>query len=240
MLILTMEKEMLMISKESAVFMIQKALQDGRKALSEYESKQVLAAYHIPVTQEIIIKKRSDVKKAARAIGYPLVMKGCSAEIAHKTEMGLIHVDLRSEQEALEAFDEIMAKMSGQDGDVLIYKMIKGRRELVMGLTRDDQFGPFVMFGLGGIFTEILRDVSFRRAPLEKEDALDMMKEIKGHRILDAVRGMAAADKDQLAEMLIRVGQIGLEIDQIREIDLNPVILSGANPVVVDALIILA
>ena len=220
--------------------MIQKALQEGRKVLSEYESKQVLAAYQIPVTQEILVSRRSDVKKAARALGYPLVMKGCSAEIAHKTERGLIHVDLRSEQEALSAFDEIIAKMSGQDGDVLIYKMIKGRRELVMGLTRDDQFGPCVMFGLGGIFTEILRDVSFRRAPLEKNDALDMMEEIKGHSILDAVRGMAAADKDQLAEMLIRVGQIGLEIEQVREIDLNPVILSGSNPVVVDALIILA
>ena len=231
---------MLMTNKELAVFMIQKALQDGRKALSEYESKQVLAAYQIPVTQEILVTKRSDVKNAARAIGYPLVMKGCSAEIAHKTERGLIHVDLRSEQEALEAFDEIMTKMSGQNGDVLIYKMIKGRRELVMGLTRDDQFGPCVMFGLGGIFTEILRDISFRRAPLEKNDALDMMEEIKGHSILDAVRGMAAADKDQLADMLIRVGQIGLEIEHVREIDLNPVILSGSNPVVVDALIILA
>jgi acetyl-CoA synthetase (ADP-forming) len=120
-----------------------------------------------------------------------------------------------------------------------MYKMIKGRRELVMGLTRDDQFGPCVMFGLGGIFTEILRDISFRRAPLEKSDALDMLKEIKGSSILDAVRGMDAADKDRLADMLIRVGQIGLEIDHVHEIDLNPVILSGSNPIVVDALIIL-
>lgn len=228
------------MNKESAVFMIQKALQAGQKALSEYESKQVLAAYQIPVTQEILVKKRSDVKKAARAMGYPLVMKGCAAEIAHKTERGLIHVDLRSDREALRAFDEITTGMSGQDGDVLIQKMIRGRRELVMGLTRDDQFGPCVMFGLGGIFTEILRDVSFRRAPLEKSDAYDMLKEIRGGCILDAVRGMDAADRDQLADMLIRVGQIGLEIGHVREIDLNPVILSGSGPVVVDALIVLA
>src|SRR5271157_1392337 len=160
------------MDKESAFRLIDTVLQEGRKVLSEYESKKVLAAYQIPVTKEILVKKRSDVKKAARALGYPLVMKGCSAEIAHKTERGLIHVDLRSEQEALRAFDEIMTKMSGQDGDVLVYKMIKGRRELVMGLTRDDQFGPCVMFGLGGIFTEILRDISFRRAPLETSDAL--------------------------------------------------------------------
>jgi acetyl-CoA synthetase (ADP-forming) len=228
------------MNKESATSIIQKALRKGRKALSEHESKQVLAAYQIPVTEEILVRKRSDVKKATSAVGYPLVMKGCSAEIAHKTEKGLIHVDVRSEKEALSAFDEIMSKMSGHDGDVLIYKMIKGRRELVMGLTRDEQFGPCVMFGLGGIFTEILRDVSFRRAPLEKRDALDMMNEIKGKGILDAVRGMDAADKDKLADMLIRVGQIGLEIEQVREIDLNPVILSGSNPIVVDALIVVA
>ncbi|HUH66965.1 MAG TPA: acetate--CoA ligase family protein [Syntrophales bacterium] len=228
------------MNRESAISIIQKALEDGRKALSEHESKQVLAAYDIPVTEEILVTKRSDFTQAARAIGYPLVMKGCSAAIAHKTEKGLIHVDLRSEKEALAAFDEIMAKMSDENGDVLIYKMIKGRRELVMGLTRDDQFGPCVMFGLGGIFTEILRDVSFRRAPLERKDALDMMNEIKGRSILDAVRGMDAADKDKLADMLIRVGEIGLDIDHVREIDLNPVILSGSNPVVVDALIVLA
>jgi acyl-CoA synthetase (NDP forming) len=117
--------------------------------------------------------------------------------------------------------------------------MIKGRRELVMGLTRDDQFGPCVMFGLGGVFTEILKDISFRRAPLEKSDALEMISEIRGHGILDAVRGMEAADKELLADMLIRVGRFGVEIDQVQEIDLNPVILSGSRPIVVDALIVL-
>jgi len=95
------------------------------------------------------------------------------------------------------------------------------------------------MFGLGGIFTEILRDVCFRRAPLEREDAMAMLDEIKGRKILSAVRGMEAADRGQLAEMLVAVGQIGVEIDQVREIDLNPVILSGSSPIVVDALIIL-
>jgi len=118
-------------------------------------------------------------------------------------------------------------------------ELIQGRRELVMGMTRDDQFGPCVMFGLGGIFTEILRDVAFRRAPLEKVDALALMDEIRGSGILDAVRGMNAADRGQLADMLIRVGRIGLDIDTVREIDLNPVILRGSEPVVVDALVIL-
>ncbi len=132
-----------------------------------------------------------------------------------------------------------MAGMEGFDGAVLMQEMIKGRRELVMGMTRDPQFGPCVMFGLGGIFTEILRDISFRRAPLEIRDAQDMMQEIKGHKILDAVRGMEAADKKLLAQMLINLGRIGLDFPDVMEIDLNPVILSGAKPVVVDALMVL-
>jgi acetyl-CoA synthetase (ADP-forming) len=227
------------MNKKSATRIISNAVKQGRQALSEYEAKQVLAAYDIPVTREILVENKSEVEKAAQEIGYPLVMKGCSAEIAHKTEKGLIHVDIRSAQEALGAFDKIMAGLKGYNGAVLMQEMIKGRRELVIGLTRDAQFGPCVMFGLGGIFTEILKDVSFRRAPLEKDDALAMMQEIKGYKILDAIRGMDAADKKILAAMLINVGRIGLEIEEVQEIDLNPVIISGTKPVVVDALMIL-
>jgi acetyl-CoA synthetase (ADP-forming) len=234
-----MDTGVMRMNRESALHVIDQALREGRKTLSEYEAKQLLAAYRIPVTREILVRKRMEVRKAAMAVGYPLVMKGCSAEIAHKTERGLIRVDLRNDREALKAFDEIKSGMDGQEGDVLMQELIQGRRELVMGMTRDDQFGPCVMFGLGGIFTEILRDVAFRRAPLEKVDALALMDEIRGSGILDAVRGMNAADRGQLADMLIRVGRIGLDIDTVREIDLNPVILRGSEPVVVDALVIL-
>jgi Acyl-CoA synthetase (NDP forming) len=227
------------MNKESAIKIINNALQEGRKALSEYESKQVLAAYDIPVTREILLTDKNQVQKAAKEIGYPLVMKGCSAVVAHKTEKGLIHVDIRTVEEARNAYDEIMARLKGFDGAVLIQEMVHGKRELVMGLNRDDQFGPCVMFGLGGIFTEILRDISFRKAPLDKNDALKMMREIKGHKILDAVRGMEAADTELLCNILINVGRIGLDIEQVQEIDLNPVILSGTKPIVVDALIVL-
>jgi acetyl-CoA synthetase (ADP-forming) len=237
---MTVERGIKNMNRNNAIQIIGKARREGRHALSEYEAKQVLASYRIPVTREILVESRKDVAKTAGKIGYPLVMKGCSAEIAHKTERGLIHVDLRSDTEALKAFDEIMKEMSGQGGGVLIQEMIKGRRELVMGLTRDDHFGTCVMFGLGGIFTEVLKDVSFRQAPLEKDDALAMMREIKGHKILNSFRGMEAVDENELAEMLIHIGQIGLEIDHIQEIDLNPVIVSGNKPIVVDALIILA
>jgi len=129
--------------------------------------------------------------------------------------------------------------MDGKENAVLVQELVKGQRELVIGLTRDAQFGPCVMFGLGGIFTEILKDISFRVAPLEKRDALDMMHDIKGYKILDAVRGMEAADLDILAYILIKIGQIGMENDRIKEIDINPVILSGSKPVAVDALVVL-
>ena len=218
---------------------IDRAIREGRTLLSEYESKQVLAAYRIPVTREVLIERREDLPKAAYEIGYPLVLKGCSPEISHKTEKGLIRTDVRNDEEALDAFDNIIAKMQGAKRTVLVQEMVKGKRELLIGLTRDAQFGPCVMFGLGGIFTEILRDVSSRVAPLKKRDALEMMREIKGHKILEAIRGMEAADLDQLSDILIRVGRIGLENEYVKEIDINPVILGGSKAVAVDALILL-
>jgi len=218
--------------------MITKALAEGRTTLSEYESKQVLSAYGIPVTREVLVSDIQGLVGAAADIGYPLVLKGCSSDIAHKTEKGLIEVDIRNEEEAKSAFEQIAGHM-GTGAAILVQEMIKGQRELVIGLTRDPQFGPCVMFGLGGIFTEILKDISFRVAPLEKRDALEMMHDIKGHKILEAVRGMEAADLDLFSDILIKVGQIGLENDAVKEIDLNPVIISGSRPVAVDALVVL-
>lgn len=227
------------MNKNKAVKVVANALKKGQKTLSEYEAKLVLAAYEIPVTREILLKDKKDLEKAVKKIGYPLVMKGCSAQIAHKTEKGLIHVDIRTLKEAKKAYNDIMAGMKGFEGGVLVQEMIKGRRELVMGMTRDAQFGPCVMFGLGGIFTEILKDISFRRAPLKNKDALDMMNEIRGRKILDDARGLKAANKKRLTDMLMNIGRIGVEIPEVSEIDLNPVIIAGSEPMVVDALIVL-
>jgi acetyl-CoA synthetase (ADP-forming) len=218
---------------------IEKAMREGRTLLSEYESKQVLAAYRIPVTREVLIERREDLPQAAHEIGYPLVLKGCSPEISHKTEKGLIRTDIRADEEAFEAFDDIIARIGGTKKSILVQEMVKGERELLVGLTRDPQFGPCVMFGLGGIFTEILRDVSMRLAPLNKRDALEMMREIKGHRILEPIRGMEGADLEQLTDILVQVGRIGLENDFIKEIDINPLMLADSRAVAVDALVIL-
>lgn len=219
--------------------LIESAVKKGRSALSEYESKQVLADNGIPCTREVMVTNLQELEDAGKKIGFPMVLKGCAPQIAHKTERGLIRVDIRNREEAVAAFGEIMEEMAGADGGVLVQEMIRGSRELVVGLTRDAQFGPCVMFGLGGIFTEVLEDISFRVAPLEKEDALEMMREIRAHKILGAIRGMAPADLDMLAEVLINVGRIGMENRAVKEIDINPVILSHGRPVAVDALVVL-
>ena len=187
---------------------------------------------------EFLVNDLKELMSATREIGYPLVLKGCSSEIAHKTEKGLIKIDIRNEEAATSTFEEIKARI-GSDAGILVQEMVKGQRELVVGLTRDPQFGPCVMFGLGGIFTEILKDISFRVAPLEKRDALEMMRELKSHKILGAIRGMPAADVDRLAKILINVGRIGLENKAVKEIDINPIIISGNKPVAVDALVVL-
>jgi acetyl-CoA synthetase (ADP-forming) len=219
---------------------ITQAIREGRTMLSEYESKQVLNTYNIPITREAVVANRDELLKAAHEIGYPVVLKGCSQEIAHKTEKGLIVPDIRTDKEAEEAFEGLNQKLEGLlDGKVLIQEMVAGKRELMVGLTRDQQFGPCVMFGLGGIFSEILKDVSFRLAPLTRKDALEMMAEIKGRKILDAVRGMAPVNQERLADIIINVGRIGLENERVKEIDINPVIIADTDPVAVDALIVL-
>ena len=218
---------------------IEKAIKEGRTTLSEYESKAVLKAYGIPVNREIEVGDEKALLKATRDLGFPVVMKGSSPDLSHKTEQGMVRVDIRNEQEATFAYHEIMDKFKDDGGRVLVQEMVKGERELVVGLTHDDRFGPCVMFGLGGIFTEILKDISFRVAPIEKRDAMEMMQEIKARKILDPVRGMPAADLDKLSDILIKVGTIGLEQEAVKEIDINPVILAGSNPVAVDALVVL-
>jgi len=128
---------------------LNKVLKEGRETLSEYESKIILASYQIPVTREIIVEKSNDVIPAAHEIGYPIVMKGCSPEITHKTEKGLIQTDIRDDREALDAFSNITAGMNSGQDSILVQEMIKGKRELVIGLIRDPQFGPCVRVNQG-------------------------------------------------------------------------------------------
>jgi len=217
---------------------VEEALKRGQKTLSEYESKLLLKEYGIPVTREYLAGSAKDAVKYAKELGYPVVLKGCGAELTHKTEHGLIKLGLKNEDEVKKAYEELVKKGSPMDG-VLVQEMVEGDRELVIGLIRDPQFGPCVMFGLGGIYTEVLRDVSFRVAPLMRRDAREMMEEIKARQILGPFRGKEPVDREILSESLIAMGQIGLDHSKIKEIDINPLIILRGKPIAVDALVVL-
>jgi succinyl-CoA synthetase beta subunit len=219
--------------------LITQALKAGQRALSEYQSKQLLSAYGIPVTREFLARDKKQAVEYAKKLGYPVVLKGCSPALTHKTERQLVALKLRDEKEIAEAFEGI-TKRAGEPMDgILVQEMVGGSRELVVGLTRDEQFGPCAMLGLGGIFVEVLKQVTFRIAPLEERDALEMMDELPGKKILDAFRGEPPVDRKALAKILINIGNIGLENDAVKEIDVNPLIIAGDKPVAVDALVVL-
>ncbi|MBN1472441.1 MAG: acetate--CoA ligase family protein [Syntrophaceae bacterium] len=217
---------------------IKKALKEGRKTLSEYESRQVIESAGVLVSAAVLTKTRKEAIKEAERMGYPVAMKGCSAELSHKTEAGMVALNVSNADEVAQVFDELKNKTKNLDG-ILVEKMVRGSRELVIGLTQDSQFGPCVMFGLGGIFTEALKDVTFRVAPLTREDALEMIDEIKTKKLLGEFRGGPAIDREALARALVGVGDLGMKYSSIAEIDINPLIICGDKPVAVDALVVL-
>ena len=225
---------------DGAKRLVARSVKAGHGALSEYDSKRLLAAYGVPITRERLVHSVRDARAAADRLGYPVVLKGCAHDLLHKTEAGLVMVGLGSGKEVAEAFKTLEAR-AGENfsGGFLVQEMIKGDRELMIGMTRDDQFGPSVMFGLGGIFTEVLEDVSFRLAPLKLKDARAMMSEIRAAKILDAVRGMARVDRALLARAIVAVGNAAADNPDIAEIDINPLIVAVSRPVAVDGLVIL-
>jgi len=218
---------------------INNARRQNHKTLSEYESAGLMTSMGISMAKGILAQNFTDVQKAAKEIGYPVVLKACSPEVSHKTEKGLVAVNLQNDADLEAAFYKISKASPDKKGEFLVQEMVKGERELVLGMIRDPQFGPCVMFGLGGIFTEIMGDVTFRPAPLSETDAREMIGEIKGGKILDAVRGMPAVDIDSLIQCLLAVSRIGLECEEIQAIDVNPLVVQGSRPVGVDALVLL-
>ncbi|MBU1194157.1 MAG: acetate--CoA ligase family protein [Proteobacteria bacterium] len=217
---------------------IKNAIAKKQTALSEYESKLVIEAAGIPIAKQGLALTRNEVINLAGKIGYPVVMKGCSDKFTHKTEMGLVKMNIKNDSEALIAYDSLTSKGFDMDG-VLVVEMITGEREFVVGLSRDPQFGPYVMFGLGGIYTEALKDVSFRVAPLRAFDVQDMISETSAQKLLGDFRGKPGVDREQLTQILIRIGQLGLENEEIAEIDINPIILQGDTLFAADALVVL-
>ena len=218
--------------------LLKEALAKGQATLSEYDSKRFLSSFGIPVCREALAETPDAAAAEARKIGYPIVLKASGAELAHKTEVGGIALNLKNIRDVRKEGLRLM-KIRGCEA-LLVQEMVKGARELVCGLTRDPQLGPCVMFGLGGVFTEVLDDVAFRIAPLKIGDAREMIGEIRARKMLDPFRGEAAIDREILCQILVSLGRIGLEYESISAIDINPLkVRSDGKPVAVDALIVL-
>jgi acetyl-CoA synthetase (ADP-forming) len=211
----------------------------GPTNLSEHASKEFLRRWGVPVTREALAHTPAEAVAAAREIGFPVALKASGPGFAHKTELGLVELDLRDEGEVEAACARLASRAQGL-AEFLVQEMVQGRRELIAGLIRDPQYGPAVMLGLGGVLAEALGDAVFRVAPLSEGDALDMMDELRGRRLLEEFRGEPAVDRTALAGLLVALGQIGLHEPQVAEIDLNPVKLVQGRPVAVDALVVLA
>jgi len=220
--------------------LIKKSIKSRDKALSESDSKLFLKKFQIPVIEEIIVSNKNEAVKAAEKIGFPVVVKGLGAKLLHKTELGLVHLNLTDSQSVENAAISISEKGGDKLEGFLIQPQLTGKREFVAGLFQDDQFGPVVMFGTGGVFAEALSDVTFRIAPLTKTDAKQMLDEIKAHSLLGNFRGENAVDRDRLMDTLLGLSQIGMEHPEVSEIDINPLIISADGSVcAVDALVVL-
>lgn len=215
---------------------VDEALAKGRPALSEHAAKRFLAGFGIPVSREILAPDPDAAAAAAAAMGFPVVLKVSGATLSHKTELGGVVLNLRSPEDVRDEARRLLT-IGGCEA-VLVQEMVRGERELLCGLTRDAQLGPCVMFGLGGVLTEALEDAVFRLAPLAPADALEMLQEIRGAKILGPFRGEAPADLPTLSRILVALGEIGRQYDAVSAVDINPVkIRPDGAPVAVDALI---
>jgi acyl-CoA synthetase (NDP forming) len=207
-------------------------------ALNEHEAKQLLRQYNIPVVGETVAADADRAVAAAEAFGYPVVLKGLGATLQHKTERGLVHLHLHDAAAVRRAAARITESAGADLEGLLVQPQITGQRELMVGLFRDPQFGPVVLFGLGGTLTEALHDVALRLAPLSRWDCVQMMDEIRAQKILGAFRGEAAVNRDALTAVLEGISRIAAEHPQISEIDINPLrVTSDGQIVAVDALV---
>ncbi|HDP26223.1 MAG TPA: CoA-binding protein [Deltaproteobacteria bacterium] len=204
--------------------------------IDEFHSKKLLAAYGMPTTREYLATSRDEVLAAARSIGFPVAVKGCSPNITHKTERGLVHLNIVSEQDLHNAYTLLAAHTDVSR--VIVSEMLTGSREFMAGMSRHKGFPPCIMFGLGGINAEILRDFTIRLAPLIFQDALEMIEGIKAASLLDSFRNMPPVEREQLAELLVSLGEVSLAFPEIKEIDLNPITVVDGKPKIADAIII--
>jgi acetate---CoA ligase (ADP-forming) subunit beta len=219
--------------------------QEGkRNILTEVESKDLLDKAGIPVVKASLAKNQKEAVEIARELGFPVAMKIISQNITHKSDIGGVKLGLADETQTEKAYAEIMASISqkapgARITGVSIQKMARPGIELIVGLSRDPQFGPMIMFGLGGTLVEILKDVSFRLVPLARRDAAEMIKEIKGHAILQGYRGQEPVNIRALEDFILLVSEFIEKNPQIEELDLNPVFGYRDDVIAADARIVL-
>ncbi|MGD2125771.1 MAG: acetate--CoA ligase family protein [Desulfobacteraceae bacterium] len=217
---------------------------EDRSNLLETESRELLKAYGFPLPEAELACDQETAREMARRIGAPLAMKVVCPDIIHKSDAGGIRLNLKDENEVRAAFEEILAnacKLTSRERilGTLISPMVEKGQECIIGMVQDQQFGPVIMFGLGGIFVEALKDISFRVAPLAEDDIDEMIKEIKGYKVLTGARGEAQRDIEAIKDILAKVSQIAIDNPEIREIDLNPIIVHEKDASIVDSRIII-
>jgi len=207
--------------------------------LSEAESKRLLASHGVPVLEERLVAGPDEAAAAADELGYPVVAKLCGDVIAHKTERGLVRLRLGDAAAVRDATAELLAAGRPEDGvtGVLVAPMVSGNRELIAGLVRDEQFGPAVMLGVGGVLAEAVADVAFRLVPLTRLDAAELVDSLATQALLGPFRGEPAVDREALADVLVGLSSAAEADDSLVSVDLNPLIVVDGRPVAVDALV---
>jgi len=229
----------------SIASIIDRAKTDGRKILTEVESKDILEEAGIPTARARLATTADEAVAAAREVGFPVALKIASPDITHKSDVGGVKLNLTTPDEVKAAFDEIIAAAKRAQPDakvdgVSVQKMARPGIEVIMGMSQDAQFGPVLMFGLGGILVEVLKDVSFRLVPITPRDARQMVQEIKGRPLLEGYRGQEPADVEALEKLLLRLSDFIEKHPEIAELDLNPIFAYKDGAVAVDARIILS
>jgi len=223
---------------------IEKAKNASRTLLNEIESKVLLSEAGIPVVETKLATSKQEAIAISKKLGFPVALKIVSPEITHKSDVGGVKLDLKASKQVEAAYEEILSAVKQKyphaviDG-VSVQKMARPGTEVIVGMTKDAQFGPVLMFGLGGILVELLKDVSFRIVPFEREDAREMIREIKGYPILEGFRGREPADVSILEEILLKISRFVDDHPEIKELDLNPIFAYRDGAVTVDARIIL-
>ena len=220
--------------------LLKKKLEVNQTVLTEFESKELLKEIGISIPEQKLTSTKEETVSAAKNIGFPVVLKLMAEDIVHKSDTGAVKLNIKNEEETANAFEELMNIPSQAEKLISVQKMAdEPITELIIGMTTDAQFGPALMFGIGGILVELLEDVSFRIAPITEYDAREQIHEIKGFPILDGYRGKPKADIDAIVQTLLKVSDLVIKHEEIYEMDLNPVFIYDKGLICVDARIIL-